>query len=271
MKLRVALLLFPLLFATQNLFAAATQLTLEERDRLRYRLETLFNEQDLLIRNRKVNQSDVARQQKEFETLKVFERIPFHEDTAELKNGLLEHAREYHLEVLQIQTLPRRGKAGLPIPQTVYSDTRPIFRLTPDQLVEEIPFWLVIKGEKAEIQNWVGGWRENLHRLSEIEGEPTPVHPGKAGKQAWKIQAHAFRFRDIKYPTLIPRDPVERLPTWARKNPEAFAKAEPLLWCFVTRTRAITSEARPLYRTREQLILNNTRMSFFISKAVPPR
>src|SRR4051812_45198539 len=52
-----------------TLAATAPALTPEQRESLRFRLETLFNEADLLIRNQRVDRSDIERQGRDAEGL----------------------------------------------------------------------------------------------------------------------------------------------------------------------------------------------------------
>jgi hypothetical protein len=244
-------------------------LTAVEKDRLRWKLETLFNEQDLLIRNQKVDRSDIRHQVKEFEALKVFERIPFKEDIAGLKTSLATTSKERGLELVSFKPLPRARKAPKAVPSALYTDQDPGFRLSDEQLAEEIPFRAVVRGDAAKVRAWVLAWPEEQMRLAEPEGRSVDKSIRKLGPDRWEVKAHAFRFRDIKFPALKARDPLELLPAWARRNPDRFAAAEPLLWRFVERTHGISPEAGPLYRNREEMLLNSARLSYFIARAVP--
>ena len=264
-------LAFPLCFlfcasltSSNNLHAGS--LSDFERDRLRYKLETLFNEQDLMVRNQKSDRSDLNRQQREFEVLKVLQRIPFKEEIAGLRSELNASAREKKLKVLSFQPLPRTQRANPQLPDSVYTDQQPRFRLNDQQLVETISFRVTVEGEEGSVKEWIASWPDDQMRLTEAEGAP---RPRKGGKNRWSIRARAFRFRDIKFPSLKARDPKELLPQWARRDPESFARQEPLLWRLVEKIHAVAPKARPLYRQREDLILNSQRMSFFVSKAVP--
>jgi hypothetical protein len=271
MKLRTALLFCSILLSvsvTAHSAPAPTSLDAKQRDWLRYKLENLFNEQDLMIRNQKVDRSDVEHQRREFTELKVFERIPFREDLPGLRKSIEASTVERGLKLISFNPLPKHKPTAPRLPESIYTDG-PNFKLSNEQLVDEIPFQAVIQGPEAAVTDWIMSWPEDQLRLAEPEGKSIALATHKLPNGKWEVKAHAFRFRDIKFPTLRPRDPAELLPTWAAGNTQLFAQNEPLLWTFVTRTRAITPQALPLYRNREEMALNAARMSFFISKAAP--
>ena len=240
-----------------------------QNERLRTRLETLFNEQDLMIRNQKVDRGDLEHQLKEFEALKTFQRIPFRTDIAGLKSSLQEAAQERGLKFESLKVLPHSGKMKKSVPISMYTDENPRFQLTDDQIAEKIPFKAIVRGERGAVRAWILAWPEEQMRIAEPVGRSPDQSMRRIGKDRWEVQAHAFRFRDIKFPTLRPRDPLKLLPPSVRHDPRVFSKKEPLLWSFVTRTQAISPKALPLYRLREELLLNSARMSFFVAKAVP--
>jgi hypothetical protein len=278
MKLRNAPLLnclclpfFLLALTSSQLALSSTTPALqpEQHQRLRYKLETLFNEQDLMIRNQKVDHSDVAHQRKELEALKVFERIPYKADIAGLQENLRESSKRRGLKLITFKALQGKTKASAKrVPESLYTDD-PAFRLTPAQLAEEVPFRAVLQGDKPSVLTWMESWPDDQLRLTEPRGgNPDSAIKGLPNGQ-WEIQAHAFRFRDIKFPTLKARDPIELLRREGVRTPETLAQTDPLLWSFVTRIRELAPQARPLYHTREDLLLNSAIMSFFVSKAVP--
>jgi hypothetical protein len=228
---------------------------------LRRRLERLYFEQDLMVRNEKADRADLRHQLEEFGALKVFERIPFHSDLKGLSGQLHRSARRHGLASDSIQW--ERGTIQHPpaIPSTLNSAENPGFRLSDLQLAEQIPFILRVTGPAPAIREWVEAWREEQMRITEVDR----ISP--AGK-GWRIHGHGFRFREVKFPTLRARDPLELLPQPYSRNPKTLARTEPQLWRLVLQTRAVSPRARPLYRLREQLLLNSARMSFFIAHAL---
>lgn len=106
-------------------------------------------------------------------------------------------------------------------------------------------------------------------RLTELDSSRGTLAVRKIKPGIWKIHAHAFRFRNLKFPTLVPRNPRSLLPAWARVDFPAFAKAEPVISGFVTRIEALEPKAEPYYRLREEFLVNDARLSFFLSKAAP--
>lgn len=254
---------------TATAVSTGKTLSREEHDRLRYRLETLFNEQDLLVRNEKSDRSDIEHQRREFEVLKVYERIPFQEDLPGLRKSLDESARAAGVKVVSFgKRAAAASKRASRVPDSVYTDQKPPFRLRDEHLVEAIPFRARVEGDEASVKRWIESWPEDQMRLAEPEGEPLRL-AGSEGTGRWEVRARAFRFREIKFPTLKARDPAQLLPRWAVKDPARFAREEPLLAGLVRKIRAVSPQAKPLYRHREDLILSHQRMSFFVSKAVP--
>jgi hypothetical protein len=241
----------------------------DQHDRLRYKLETLFNEQDLLIRNQRVDHSDVAHQLHDFETLKVFQRIPFKPEIQGLRQSLKQSSNDHGLKLIDFKLRPKgRGIPVKPLPESLYTDD-PVFRLSDDQIADEIPFSVVVQGAPSAVLSWMEAWPEEQMRLTEPEGKSIPGSIRNLGNSHWQVQAHAFRFRPIRFPSLMPRDPVALLHKEGIVKPEQLAKQDPLLWSFVTRILEISPQARPLYRGREEMLLNSAQMSFFVAKAVP--
>jgi hypothetical protein len=241
------------------------RLSPSEHDRLRARLERVFFEQDLMIRNQKVEASDLRHQEKEFEALKVFERIPFQDDLPGLRSSLDDSSRDHGLKIASVRFPHRSHREPAAPPSHLLSDERPSFQLTDQQLVDRIPFVAVVEGSEGDVRSWIRSWPDDQLRLAEAD----EVQPAPGSANRWRVKAHAYRFREVKFPTLEPREPLELLPAWARKDPETFARAEPQLWSYVERTHAIRSQALPLYHVREHLLLNGARMSFFIARVTP--
>ena len=57
------------------------------------------------------------------------------------------------------------------------------------------------------------------------------------------------------------------LPIWARRNPEQFARQEPLLWNLIEKTEETAPLASNYFGNREQFLLNDARVGFFFIKA----
>jgi hypothetical protein len=242
-------------------------LEVQEKESLRYHLEGLFNDVDLIIKNRKSRNADLKRQERDLAFLKVYERIPFKRNISALEKNLKETARDYQIQLLQFK-VSGYSKPGKPLRKSQFAD-EPRLQIQPDQLVEEIHIQLIVKGDPEKIRNWTQAWRQEQMRLVELEtSDPSPSIRSVTSNQ-WEIRARAFRFRKIQYPNLIPRNQKEFLPQWAKKEPKHFASAEPLLWSFVSKTEALIPQAKPLYQTRSQMFLNDFRMNFFLSKASP--
>lgn len=240
-------------------FGAQVPLTQTQRDRLRFRLENLFNEMDLAIKNEKINRSDLGKQERDFEVLRVFEAIPLSENLNGLQAELVKLAEKQGLEAQNFKVV-RRSKPKASPPRLVFSDD-PRFKFTEDQLVEKIDFKLKIRGPKRDIETWKTSVQNEAPRLIEFDRV-------SYGRGYADIQAHAYRFRDVRFPKLVPRKSVELLPSWARKNQKVFAQTEPLLWELASRIEDLRPKALPLYSTREQFLLNDARISFFISKSL---
>lgn len=240
-------------------------LTAQERDSLRFHLQNLSNELELLRKNQRADARDVKRQEQGFEELKVFERIPFQENIPGLRSELTQSAKESHLTLLRFKIT---GKSPSPpeVPKKVSTHSNE-FQFSADQLVEKIYFEAQVSGKKGDVEQWIKTWHENQLRLT----EPNTKIPQHSIKQLrphlWKVSAHAFCFRDVQFPTLVPRNPRELLPTWAQKDPQTFARGEPLLWNWVTQIESLIPNSEPYYQTRSRFLLNDARMHFFVSHA----
>lgn len=265
--LRTASMTFCALIGFSNAFASPTRV---QDDRIRAKLERIYYEQEFMLRNERIDRSDLKHQEKQMEALKVFERIPLREDLPGLRTSLTSSARDHNLKLISLKPVVHAVPRAPRVPSQIYSDQSPPFKLTEEQLIEKIPFTAILEGDRTAVLGWMSSWREDQLRITEpatlrAEQSLKPAGPGR-----WLIRARAFRFREVKFPTLEPRDPVSVLPPWAQANPDRFAKANPLLWELVTKTRAISPQARLLFRNREQMQLNAARMSIFLSKAGPP-
>jgi hypothetical protein len=243
----------------------AKSLADSERASLRYRLENLFNEVDLLVKNQRADISDLRRQEKEIDYLKIYQRIPFQKDLPGLKENLKKSAKNFQLQLIAFSPASpvRQGlQKSSPLPRQIFTD-QPTFQLTPDHIVDVIPFSVTIAGNEESVQKWIKSWRTEQMRLVDLRSLKN-LQKGK-----WRIEAQSYRFRNVQFPVLRPRNPREILPAWAKKNPENFSVAEPLLWSFVTRIEALVPKAKPYYEVRRQFLLNDARIHFFLSKATP--
>jgi hypothetical protein len=253
-----------------------------ERERLRYKLENLYDEVDLMIRNRDSDVADVHHQERDFRELRAFDRIPLagsaEDSVAALQTELAANARLYGLRLLRL-SLVGRARRPAPVPKAILTSSN--FRLSAEQVAEALELELRVSGDPARVAAWTKSWREELLRVVEPEGELTKGAEGRLAKGAegrlakgaetqepptLKIRARAYRFRDIRFPRLSPRDPLTLLPAWARRDTKAFARAEPTLWRLVAGFQELAPKALPLYRVREDFLLNDARLSFFIRK-----
>jgi hypothetical protein len=242
-------------------FSAVPNLDPRERDALRSRLEAHFSELDLTVKNHRSEVRDLERQKLEIEQLKVLERIPFEEKIPELKKELAESASSFRVKVSGFQKKGHSSIGTRPVPDKIFSDER--FRLDPTLTAQEVHFTLTADGDRAAVQKWLASLPTEQMRLVELK-KLEPLN-----NRQFIVRAHAFRFRPIEFPKIEVRDPSVHLPGWAKKNPQAFAESEPLLWSFVTQARELKAQAEPLYATRRQVLLNSARMAFFLSKALP--
>jgi hypothetical protein len=269
-------ILLAVMASTQNpVFAsipnAGVKLSAEQRDRLRYRLENNSNELELLVLNQGSDKSDLARQKRDVEGLQVYQRIPFKDEIDSLSKQMKSSAEDQNLKLMNLKVIGRSAAPAKKIPAEVKTDEK--FRLTEDQLVEKIQLEAQVTGTKEQVKAWVDSWQEQQMRLVEPKGGygSYPITPTKSsdGKSAWIVKAQTFKFKEVQYPKLLPRDPLEVLPAEARKNPEAFAAAEPLLWKLIQKSKALTPKAAPMYEAKREFMLNQARMDFFLSKALP--
>lgn len=227
-------------------------LSIRERDSLRYHLENFSNEMDLLIRNQRVDHFDLQRQERDMATLKVFERVPLDQELVEMKYALTKNAKFSGLLLTQFEVLPNKSITPS-LPPFLYTDSS--FHIRDEQLVERIKFVISIQG--PDVRKWGASLPHTLIRYVKVD------HIHRIGS-SWQISAHAYRFRNIRFPKLQPKDPLTYLPTWARRNTTKFAQAEPTLWTFVKRIESLAPRTAPLYETRGKFLLNDARLNFFI-------
>lgn len=131
--------------------SALANLAPPEREKLRYHLENLYNELDLLMRNQRVDQADLRRQKHDLEELKTFVRIPFEEDLTGLKKSLEESSRLSRVQVSQFQFMGRSANTKK-VPAYLYTDNTE-FHLEDNQVVEYLFFKSMPKGPKLKSNN----------------------------------------------------------------------------------------------------------------------
>jgi hypothetical protein len=235
-----------------------------DREAIRYQLLNLFNEADLLIRNEKSDELDLARQEREAKVLRIYDRIPFSEQLDQLRHELATGAKAKKLADVKVTVVGRSPKPA-PVPKSVFTDEAR-FKLSDNQLVETIYLKIQVKGSKSDVRAWVKSWAAEQMRLIEPRSGYGNLSMKPLGK-VWVVEAKAFRFRDVEFPRLISRNPVELLPAWARKNPDAFAQAEPKLWQLIEQTQALQPKAQPYYEKKRKYLLSQAREEFFLGKA----
>lgn len=237
-------------------------LSLKEKESLRYHLENIFNEVDLLIKNHRLEASDLERQKHMMSEMKMFERIPFRSKISNLKDQLKKLSKDHRLTWINFTLLPKKTVPKAP-PKTM--DTHSEWRLSEENFVEVFHFKVKLKGSQQNITQWVKSSLNQL-RLVELESEDPSLSIQLIGHQLWEVQARTFRFRNIQFPHLLPRNPRGLLPAWAKRNFNEFAQLEPLLWNFIVKTEAKIPEALQYYPLREQFLLNDARLNYVSQK-----
>ncbi|HLE00662.1 MAG TPA: hypothetical protein VJB59_10415 [Bdellovibrionota bacterium] len=242
--------------------AALPELSIEQRADLRYHLQNLLNEFELLIMNRKVDEGDVRRQERQFKALKVFDRIPLgSEDIQGLRAEMKEGGKKKGIKVSKLTVLSR-SKPGPRLPGRVPSNWP--FRFQESQLTKAIRFELQVEGDAGAVNEWVRSWKEAQLRLVEPTDRPKAL--GTTGRQ-WRIRGRAFSFREVRLPVVIPRRARDLLPDWVQANPSEFSQKAPDLRKLVDQIEELRGRAAPFYRLRQEFLLNGARMSFFMRKA----
>lgn len=251
-------LLFPAAHASASTRPSEQRLSEKERSVLRHRLENIWNEVHLMVRNENSAKIDFDRLQREMRQFRVLERIPLRDNLDGLKEELELSIRSHGLGLTSFKVIGRSRSAD--VPPELFTDSGR-FRLSEKQLVEETRIEIRGKGKIDQVYRWISDWKEDLLRVI----EPVKSPEQRAG-ETWRLQIRAYRFRDIQFPRLKPRDPMQLLPNWARKNPDRFAEQERLLWSLVVKTREMIPKSESAYQMRGKFLLEGARMSFFIKK-----
>jgi hypothetical protein len=262
----VAALIF--LLTTQAAYAApplGPHLKENERTELRYRLESLSNELELLILNQRSDESGRARLARDSAMLRIPERVPMKPELDSLRDELIHRARLAGLRLIRLEVLSK-NKPKRPLPRELFNDT-PRFRLDSDDVVETLRLKLTLGGDGPEIEQWIQTWPKDQLRL--IEPEQGYARPGlkQVDVGTFALKARAYKFREIRFPKIKPRDPMALLPAWARHDPEWFAVNEPLLWGYVLKIQELIPKTAVPFEKKGNLLLESARMSFFLSKA----
>lgn len=252
-----------------------------ERGSLRFRLENIWNEVDLLVRNAATDKKDVQKQEKEFKALQVYTKFPVASADAtkpSAVNADLKKSLQRFGLTLNESKLLDSSKPDRPLLAVMPQDAKE-FKFTEDQLVQKLRMELTLTGTKRQLQDWMNSWNTVTEPVSPDKPSATPAShylewdpaalttlPEMLSETKWKVHVLAYYFRDIQYPKLQPQDPLQILPDWAKKNPEQFKAQEPLLWGLVEKTQATVPQALPGYETKARFALNSERMKFFTSK-----
>ena len=232
-----------------------------EKEHLQFRFQNIYNELDLLVKNHHVDHADVERQARDFRDLHTFERIPFSEQLSELRSQLTTAAAQMGLQLKSFR-ITQRSKPGKKIPTHLFTDEKP-FRPAVDQIVKTISFETEVEGNQTQAQAWMNTWSEEILRLA----EPDPVSPLKpVSGNRFQIRGRAYTFLPAKFPSLDPRNPLELLPPRARQHLTDFSRSEPALWHLVTEIKSLYPQAKPFYKNREEFLMNDARLSFYLSK-----
>ncbi len=254
-----------------------------ERSSLRFRLENIWNEVDLMVRNANADRKDVQRQEKEFKALQVYTKLPIASENttkqATITSDLGKSIQRFGLKLGELKLLAA-SKPDRPVPETMPLDAQS-FRFTEDQLVQKIRLTLTLNGTKKQLQDWMNSWNAIVEPESPdapskiavtpyLEWDPAALTtlPEMLTENQWKVYVQAYYFRDIRYPKLRPQDPLQILPDWARKNPELFKAQEPFLWGLIEKTQASIPQSLPGYETKARFALNSARMTFFTAKVI---
>ncbi len=236
-------------------------LTSSEREKMRYHLSHLYNQLDLLILNQKIDRADLKKQEQDLERFKVFERIPFQKDSAGLKKSLVLSAQKYKVKLFTF-AFPSKPNSGLKkIPSSLFTDSSN-FHLSEDQILEKIPIEILAEGTSENTDLWIESWEEDQIRLITLDSKVL------SSNQKWKIRAHAYRFREIEFPRLIPRNPRSLLPKWANEDYPRFSRSEPKLSEYVSKIETLIPQASPHLKIREKFLLNDARLSTYLKIAL---
>jgi hypothetical protein len=267
MKLKL-ILGFTLFFWVQRTHAAqiSPQLNPAQRESLRYHLEHVYNEVDLLLMNQKTDERDLLKLQRDLDTLKVFQRIPFDPEPEALQRELKASAFDHGIKLLQftlyepLNSAPLRSTQASALPMSLPLKNHP--------LMKKLYFTARISGTHSHILAWLQHLKTEQMRLIDWEHPELDQNITAISPHQWILKAYAFQFREVKPPLITPPSPRSLLPLWARKNPRVFAKQEPLLWSFITKTEAKLPLTTKLYQRRGEFKLNEARLNFFLSRTL---
>jgi hypothetical protein len=234
----------------------APHLTDAERSSLRLKLENLYNEVDLAVRDRRADEDDLKRQIQTADVLRIYDRIPFQPRLGEILPQLTQSARNAKVELKEFKWLDPKARQV-----ATHSHN------SSDSVVEVLPFRFIASGTEAHVRTWILGWTDSVVRLVEPKGGLASPKIQGVGENLWLVEAHAFRFKPYHPTHVSVADPMTLLPEWAQKNPQQFAADEPVLWDLVQKTEKTTPTAAPLLVDHEKYRATAARLHFFFSKA----
>jgi hypothetical protein len=87
---------------------------------------------------------------------------------------------------------------------------------------------------------------------------PTPI-----ANQEFRIEGIAYRFKTLRFPRLIPRDPITLVPRGRRAQ---LSKTDPSLWQLVRKTEELRPLTPKLYESRAEFLLDGARMEFLLRR-----
>jgi hypothetical protein len=240
--------------AVPNTPSNANSLSDSQRSSLRFKLENLYNQVDLAVRNQHADESDLKRQVQTSEALRIYDRIPFQPKLGEVLPQLIESAHDSKVTVKDFKWLDAKTHNVSLSKQA-------------EKVAEAFPFRFIAEGTEARVRTWIHGWTDSVVRIIEPEGGVQSPKIQAVGKNLWLVEARAFRFKNVRAPRITLEDPQSLLPEWAKKNPQLFAQQEPVLWNLVQKTEKSAPRAAELLPTHEVFRLNEFRLGFFFLKA----
>ena len=231
--------------------AAVRPFQSESREEALFRLNQIFNELDLLIRNQRADRADVLHQKRDIEGLKVYERIPLQENLSGLERELFESTRRSGLKLGRVRVLEHSPEPEKP-PEEIFTDRS--FHLSADQLARSMTLEIDVKGAQKNVESWMTSVQDNQMRLVKVLDKKLKGHG-----VVWKLRLKSFQFRDIVFPKLRPRDPKEVLLLCS--EPDSVLKN------LAKKAQALIPRAAPFYENRREFLLNQARLEFFIKNS----
>ena len=240
-----------LILITMTTTAAVRPFQSETREEALFRLNQIYNELDLLIRNQRSDRADVLHQNRDFEGLKVYERIPMQENLIGLQHQLFESTQRNGLKLGRVRILEHSPQPEK-VPEEIITDRS--FHLSADQIARTVFLEMDVKGTRKNLESWMSSVQDNQMRLVKVLDKKLKSHAG-----IWKVHIKSYQFRDIVFPRLRPRNPKEVLSLCSEKDSALENLAE--------KAQALIPRAAPFYENRREFLLNQARLEFFIKKS----